>query len=85
MFGFKPDDIFGHQLEDLLVSNVSIRKFVDSFPADGEDFVETPSVQYLHRRSGERFRGVHIHVTAQGDDLDQKLRDARWAATHDTL
>lgn len=55
MFGFKPDDIFGHQLEDLLVSNVSIRKFVDSFPADGEDFVETPSVQYLHRRSGERF------------------------------
>lgn len=27
--------------------------------------------------------GVHIHVTAQGDDLDQKLRDARWAATHD--
>lgn len=26
---------------------------------------------------------VHMHVTAQGDDLEAKLQQARWAASHD--
>ena len=26
---------------------------------------------------------VHVHVTAQGDDLDAKLQQVRWAARHD--
>lgn len=26
---------------------------------------------------------VHVHVTAQGDDLDAKLQQVRWAAKHD--
>lgn len=55
IFGFTPKDIFGHQLEDLLVSNVSIRNYVSSSTENEESFIETPSVQYLHRRSGERF------------------------------
>lgn len=55
IFGFTPKDIFGHQLEDLLVSNVSIRNFVVESAENEESFIETPSVQYLHRRSGERF------------------------------
>lgn len=55
MFGFMPSELFGHQLEDLLVSSVSIRETVMASDEEDESFVETPSVQYLHRRSGERF------------------------------
>lgn len=55
MFGFMPSELFGHQLEDLLVSNVSIRETVTASEEGDQSFVETPSVQYLHRRSGERF------------------------------
>lgn len=55
MFGFTPDDVYGHPLDDLLVSNASIQAVVDKIHGESDSFDEIPAVQYFHHRSGDRF------------------------------
>ncbi len=69
MFGFSPDDVIGHSIDDLLVTHEGIRGMVSSINASEENGDEPTSIRYLHRRSGESFP---CHIRVRKFDFDEK-------------
>ena len=69
MFGFSPDEVVGHSIDDLLVTHEGIRGMVSSSIISEENGDEPTSIRYLHRRSGDSFP---CHIRVRKFDFDEK-------------